>query len=53
MTAANAKLAKVQQQLDSLTQLQENLQASLQGKQSAEAELMTQLSQVGKAAMCP
>eukprot|EP00775_Hariotina_reticulata_P012257 gene12257-12395_t len=45
LVAANGKLAKVQQQLDSLTQLQENLQASLQGKQSAEAELMTQLSQ--------
>jgi hypothetical protein len=40
-------VTKLQQQLNSLNELQQGLQASLEGKQSAEASLMTQLTQVG------
>jgi hypothetical protein len=46
LAAANSQVAKLQQQLNSLNELQQGLQASLQGKQSAEASLMTQLTQV-------
>jgi chromosome segregation ATPase len=46
LAAANAQLSKLQAQLSSLSELQAGLQASLQGKQSAEASLMTQLTQV-------
>lgn len=47
LAAANSQVAKLQQELNSLNQLQQGLQASLEGKQSAEASLMTQLTQVG------
>lgn len=50
LAAANAQVSKLQQQLASLSELQEGLQASLQGKQSAEASLMSQLTQVGPTA---
>jgi chromosome segregation ATPase len=47
LAAANSQVNKLQGQLNSLNQLQQGLQASLEGKQSAEASLMTQLTQVG------
>eukprot|EP00879_Flechtneria_rotunda_P025350 GHRR01026930.1.p1 GENE.GHRR01026930.1~~GHRR01026930.1.p1 ORF type:complete len:679 (+),score=281.79 GHRR01026930.1:134-2170(+) len=46
LAAANSQLAKLKQQVASMMQLQEGLQASLHGKQSAEAALATQLTQV-------
>jgi hypothetical protein len=46
LAAANIQVAKLQQQLNSLNELQQGLQASLEGKQSAEASLMAQLTQV-------
>lgn len=46
LAAATAQVSNMQAQLASLSELQETLQASLQGKQSAEASLMTQLTQV-------
>jgi hypothetical protein len=46
LAAATAQVSKMQAQLACLSELQETLQASLQGKQSAEASLMTQLTQV-------
>jgi chromosome segregation ATPase len=51
LAAATTQLAKVQAQLSSLSELQEGLQASLEGTQSAEAALMTQLTQVGVCAV--
>lgn len=47
LASANAQVSKLQAQLSSLSELQQGLQASLQGKQSAEASLMTQLTEVG------
>jgi hypothetical protein len=52
LAAATAQVSKLQAQLASLSQLQEGLQASLEGKQSAEASLMTQLTQVCVCATC-